>query len=1226
MPSSRRTWQFWIDRGGTFTDIVARTPDGTLRTHKLLSENPEHYEDAAVEGMRRLLDGPANEPLSSQSIEVVRMGTTVATNALLERKGEPTVLVVTQGFRDVLRIGYQNRPRLFDRHIVLPQPLYGQVIELRERLDARGTILCPLDLDHALAQLQQSYDAGYRALAVTLMHAYRFAQHELQIERLARQIGFTQISLSHKVSPLMKFVSRADTTTVDAYLSPILRRYVAQLQSQLGNTPVQFMQSNGGLTQATSFQGKDAILSGPAGGVIGMVRTAQSAGFNKVIGFDMGGTSTDVSHFAGDFERQLETSIAGVRLRVPMISIHTVAAGGGSILHFEDGRLRVGPDSAGAMPGPAAYRRGGPLTITDCNVLLGKIQPEHFPKVFGASGSEPLDALIVRERFDLMTSQICAVSGTKRTPEEVAEGFVEIAVRNMANAIRRVSVERGYDVSEYVLNTFGGAGGQHACQVADHLDIKRVFLHPLAGVLSAYGIGIADTRSIRERTAEIAFDEHSLEILDRMFVQAEREARGDLIAQGVPEARIELIRQVHLRYRGTDSAVAVSFAAADAMLREFEAAYRQRFSFLLPGRPIVVGVLTVEAIGAAEQLYAPSTPTVPRAQPPASCGQVQVYMTGRWRAAPFYRRDTLCLGDELYGPAIIVESNSTTVVDPGWKVEVSAPGHLIMTRLTPPVPRVAADTNTDPVLLEVFSNLFMSIAEQMGLRLQHSAHSVNIKERLDFSCAIFDRRGELIANAPHIPVHLGSMSESIKTVMRENATAMRPGDAFAVNDPYHGGTHLPDVTVITPVFAGDDRSVEFYLGSRGHHADIGGMTPGSMPPDSTHLGQEGVLFTNWQLLDAGQMRESETLMLLTSGPYPARNPAQNLADLRAQIAANAKGAEELRRVISQFGLDVVRAYTGFVQDNAEQAVRGVIDALKDGSFRVEMDNGAHIQVSVRVDRERRNAVIDFTGTSAQQRNNFNAPASISLAAVLFVFRCLVERDIPLNAGCLRPLQIIIPQGCMLNPRYPAAVVAGNVETSQCITNALFAALGVSAASQCTMNNLTFGGREPYYETIAGGSGAGPGYPGTDAVHTNMTNSRITDPEVLEFNYPVRLERFEIRPGSGGAGRWQGGCGAIRQLRFLEAMTASIISNNRRVPPFGMAGGMPGAVGHNYVLRADGQVESLDSCATVHLSIGDSFVVETPGGGGFGSGRPSGPEDSLHEYQIEPSVELPAHFP
>lgn len=1195
-----RKWQFWIDRGGTFTDIVAKSDGGTLITHKLLSEDPEHYEDAALEGMRRILGLESVDAITPDQVEVVKMGTTVATNALLERKGEPTALYITKGFGDALRIGYQNRPRLFDRKIVLPSLLYARVFEVDERVGARGEIISQLDVRAVYEQLQSAYREGFRAIAVTLMHSYRYPAHEIEIGRLAAAVGFEQISLSHRVSPLIKLISRGDTTTVDSYLSPILHRYVDQVASHVTGVCLLFMQSNGGLTQARFFQGKDAVLSGPAGGIVGMARTAQAAGFHKVIGFDMGGTSTDVSHFAGELEREFETQVAGVRMRAPMMSIHSVAAGGGSLLHFDGSRFRVGPDSAGANPGPAAYRRGGPLTVTDCNVLLGKIQREHFPKCFGASGKEPLDRDVVREKFSHLAAKVTGAIGKTKTAEQIAEGFVEIAVRNMANAISRISIERGYDITEYALNTFGGAGGQHACLVADHLGMKCILLHPLAGVLSAYGIGLAGLTAMRERTAEIECSHVSMSELDGLLSAAERGAREELMAQGARAAQIRVTRVIYLRYQGTDTALPVAFGHLEEMIEQFESAYRRRFSFLMRGRPIIAGTVFVEATS-QDNFEAPVQALIfSRTEPLNPVEIVSMYCDGAWRQAALYRRESMIAHDIVQGPAIISEANCTTVVEPGWQAIVSPRGHLTLTRQSALTRRVRAGKEPDPVLLEVFNNLFTSIAEKMGLRLQQTAQSVNIKERLDFSCAIFDRYGNLIANAPHIPVHLGSMGESVRTVIRENGASIRRGDAFAINDPYHGGTHLPDITVITPIFGADDDSIEFYVASRGHHADIGGITPGSMPPDSISVEQEGVLLTNWQLVHAGVMRETETTECLTSGVFPARNPAQNMADLRAQLAANIKGEQELNRMIEDFGLEVVQAYTQHVQDNAEEAVRRVIGALKDGNFELETDGGAVIKVRVKVDQQRRSAVIDFTGTSPQLTNNFNAPASISVAAVLFVFRSLVDDDIPLNEGCIKPLEIVVPQGSMLNPNYPAAVVAGNVETSQCIANALFGALGVSAASQCTMNCVSFGNEiYQYIETIAGGSAAGPGYHGTDVVHTNMTNSLITDPEVFELRYPIMLEEHKIRKGSGGEGRWRGGNGASRRIRFLAPMTASILSNNRLVAPFGMAGGTDGGTGRNWVQRAEGHAECLGSCATVELKVGDTLVIETPGGGGYG---------------------------
>ncbi|AVR96939.1 hydantoinase B/oxoprolinase family protein [Pseudoduganella armeniaca] len=1194
-------WQFWIDRGGTFTDIVARRPDGTLATHKLLSENPEQYRDAAIAGIRHLLGLGSADAIPATQVAAVKMGTTVATNALLERKGERTALAITRGFGDALRIAYQNRPRLFDRHIVLPELLYGHVIEIDERIGAHGDVVTPLDEAQARAGLQAAWDAGYRSLAIVFMHGYRHTAHEAAVAAIARAIGFTQVSASHAVSPLMKLVARGDTTVVDAYLSPILRRYVDQVAGELPGVNLQFMQSNGGLTDARAFQGKDSILSGPAGGIVGMVRASRLAGFDKVIGFDMGGTSTDVSHYAGEFERLFETQVAGVRMRAPMMSIHTVAAGGGSILHFDGSRLRVGPDSAGANPGPASYRRGGPLAVTDCNVMLGKIWPNEFPALFGPDGNAPLDADVVRQRFAALAEEIAAATGQDTTPEAVAAGYIDIAVGNMANAIKQISVQRGHDVTDYALTSFGGAGGQHACLVADALGMKTVFIHSLAGVLSAYGMGLADQTAMREAAVELKLTEAHLPALAARLDALAVDATAALREQGVVQERIDAIRRVHLRYEGTDSALVVLDGSLASLQAQFEAAYQKRFSFLMPHKALVVEAVSVEAIGAADA-PAPVAPVQPpRAGALAPRRTVRMYSAGQWRDTGLFARADTRIGDVIAGPAIIAEANATTVVEQGWQAVVTPQDHLVLTRVQALPARRAIGTTADPVMLEIFNNLFMSIAEQMGLRLQNTAYSVNIKERLDFSCAIFDAAGNLIANAPHMPVHLGSMGESIKTVMRENAGRMRPGDVFMLNDPYNGGTHLPDVTVITPVFDVAGQDILFYVGSRGHHADIGGTTPGSMPPDSTHIEEEGVLIDNFRLVDGGRLREAETRALLTGARWPARNPDQNLADLRAQVAANQKGVEELHRMVAHFGLDVVQAYMGHVQDNAEEAVRRVIGALSDGRFTVPLDNGAHIQVAVTVDRAARSATIDFTGTSSQLPNNFNAPSAVCMAAVLYVFRTLVDDEIPLNAGCLKPLSVMIPPGSMLNPRYPASVVSGNVETSTCITNALYGALGVLAASQGTMNNFTFGSSKyQYYETISGGSGAGDGFDGTDVVQTNMTNSRLTDPEILEFRFPVRLDSYAIRHGSGGAGRWHGGNGGIRRVRFLEPMTAAILSNNRLHAPFGMAGGEPGATGRNYVERADGNVEQLGHIGKTEMAPGDVFVIETPGGGGYGT--------------------------
>ena len=1205
-------WQFWIDRGGTFTDLVGRAPDGRLHTLKMLSENPEQYRDAAVEGIRRLLKLKAGELITPERVACVKMGTTVATNALLERKGDRTVLVTTRGFRDALRIATQARPRLFDRHIVLPELLYERVIEADERIGAGGEVVRSLEHEALQRALQAAFDAGIRACAIVFMHGYRYTAHEFAAEKIARAIGFTQVSVSHKASPLMKLVPRGDTTVVDAYLSPILRRYVEQVAAQMPGVPLFFMQSSGGLTQAQRFQGKDAILSGPAGGIVGMVRTAALAGHEKVIGFDMGGTSTDVSHYAGEFERAFETQVAGVRMRAPMMSIHTVAAGGGSVIRFDGARLRVGPESAGANPGPASYRRGGPLATTDANVLLGKIQPAWFPKVFGPAADEALDRQVVQQRFDAVAQEMSAATGRHLSAEDVASGALQIAVASMANAIKRISVARGYDVTRYTLQCFGGAGGQHACLVADALGMSTVYAHPFAGVLSAYGMGLADQIAMREAAVERRLDAAGLEVATAAVERLREEAQNELAVQGLERADIQSFDRVQVRYEGTDTALpcllphAARPAQAIAAIRdEFEQAYRQRFAFLMPERALVIEAVSVEAVGAGERpVSVARSDADDEAHSPEPASHVPMYCQvdeapAGWRQAALHVGAALRPGARIDGPAILAEENATTVVEPGWQARVGAAG-IVLTRIKPRVAACAVGTEADPVMLEVFNNLFMNIAQQMGLRLSNTAYSVNIKERLDFSCALFDAAGNLIANAPHMPVHLGSMSESIKTVIDGNP-GMRAGDVYVLNDPYHGGTHLPDITVVTPVYlAANDERPSFYVASRGHHADVGGITPGSMPPFSATIGDEGVLIDNFKLVDQGRLREDELRALLAGGAHPSRNIEQNLADLRAQIAANEKGVQELRAMVAQYGRATVAAYMQHVQDNAEESVRRVITALSDGQFTLSLDNGAKIAVRVHVNTAARSATVDFTGTSAQLPNNFNAPRSITMAAVLYVFRTLVDDDIPLNAGCLKPIHVVVPEGCMLNPTPPAAVVAGNVETSSCVTNALYGALGVMAASQCTMNNFTFGNAQhQYYETISGGSGAGAGFDGTSVVQTHMTNSRLTDPEVLEFRYPVRLDGYEIRADSGGAGRWRGGDGGVRRIRFLEPMVASILSNGRMHGAFGMAGGQPGALGVNRVERADGRIEALGHSAQTEMAAGDVFVIETPGGGGYG---------------------------
>jgi 5-oxoprolinase (ATP-hydrolysing) len=1209
--AGKQAWQFWIDRGGTFTDIVGRAPDGSLHTAKLLSENPEQYADAAVAGIRQLLGLAPGAALPAECIEAVKMGTTVGTNALLERKGERVLLAVTRGFRDALRIGYQNRPQLFARHIVLPELLHADTLEIDERLAADGTVLQPLDEAAALAGLQAARAAGFSAIAIVLLHGYRHVQHELRLAALAAEAGFTRISVSHQVSPLIRFVARGDTTVVDAYLSPVLRRYVERVMAELPGVPLQFMQSAGGLTEARFFQGKDSVLSGPAGGIVGLAGVARQAGFDRVIGFDMGGTSTDVSHYAGEYERSFDSQVAGVRIRAPMLDIHTVAAGGGSILRFDGARLRVGPDSAGADPGPACYRRGGPLALTDANLLLGRIQPAYFPAVFGPQADQSLDSEVVRQRFSSLAQEVEAATGVATTPEALAEGCIEIAVANMANAIKRISVQRGHDITRYTLVSFGGAGGQHACRVADALAMPRVLIHPLAGVLSAYGMGLALPTVLRECSVEQTLDAAGLQAATAALERLEAEAVAELQRQGHDSAALRLQRRLHLRYAGTDTALQLPFGSEAELRAAFASEYRQRFSFLMPERALVIEAAAVEAsVVAAEEAAAAEQQAVPPYQPQPEC-QVALWLAGSWQQVPLHRATALQPGACITGPALVIDANATTVIDPGWQGRVAARGELLLQRILPRPRQQAIGTEADPVMLEIFNNRFMAIAEQMGQRLRNTAHSVNIKERLDFSCALFDAEANLIANAPHIPVHLGSMGASIRAVADANRGRLQPGDVYVLNNPYAGGTHLPDVTVVTPVFDSAGEQLLFYVASRGHHADIGGSAPGSMPSDSRCIDDEGILITNFRLLQRGELRATELRALLQDAPQPARNIEQNLADLRAQVAANEKGREELLRLVEEFGLEVVQAYMRHVQDNAEEAVRRAIGRLQDGAFRLQLDNGAAIAVRITVNRERREACLDFSESSPQQDNNFNAPLAVTTAAVLYVFRSLVDDEIPLNAGCLKPLQLIVPPGSMLNPRPPAAVVAGNVETSMCITNCLYGALGVMASSQPTMNNLSFGNaRHQYYETLAGGSGAGAlydadgrlcgGFDGTAVVQTHMTNSRLTDPEVLELRFPVRVDCHELRPGSGGAGRWRGGDGALRRLRFLEPVTLSVLANGWLQPAFGLAGGAAGAPGAGRVLRQDGRIEPLAHCARVELAAGDVCEIATPGGGGFGA--------------------------
>lgn len=1180
-------WRFWIDRGGTFTDVVARSPDGLLSTAKLLSENPECYRDAATAGIRVAAGLPFDAPIPAGLIDHVKMGTTVATNALLERKGARTLLLVDRGLRDLLRIGHQSRPRLFDLDIRLPAALHEAVEEVGGRVSIAGELLDPLD-ENAVAAMLADYRArGFEACAIALIHAWKFPDGEIRLANLARAAGFPQVSASHEVSPLAGLVARASTVVVDAYLSPVLRRYVDRVGAELGEAPLFFMQSNGGLVAAGDFRGKDAVLSGPAGGVVGAVRTALAVGETKVVGFDMGGTSTDVMLYAGAFERSLDTRIAGVQMRVPTMAIDTVAAGGGSVLSFGGERFRVGPDSAGANPGPRGYRRGGPLTVTDANIMCGKIISSHFPAIFGPEGNAPLDLAAVQQGF----AELAAQAGNP-DPREVAEGFLRIAVTNMATAIKRMALARGQDLAEFTLQCFGGAGGQHVCQVADELGMTRILIDPFAGVLSAYGMGLADQIATRQRTVELKAEADNVAELCAIADTLAREA-----VSAVPAGAARVIVTANLRYQGTEAALGVPFAGPADMRAAFEQAHRARFGFATPDRALIVETLVAEAVVVGDPTPRPPIAAGPWPEPVATA---EIWTDGHLLAAPVYDRRQLVRGQVIDGPVMIFEAIATTVVEPGWRTEVLDNGTLLLTAQGREERAHATGDKPDPVLLELFNGLFMSAAEQMGAVLESTSTSVNIKERLDFSCALFNARGELIANAPHVPVHLGAMGESVRAVIASRAGSLRPGDSIALNNPFNGGTHLPDITLVTPVFDPEGHEIRFFVANRGHHEDIGGTTPGSSPADSRSLAEEGVVIDDLLIATRDGFRETAFRDVLGSGDYPARNPDVNVADIKAQIAANQIGARELNGLVGRYGWPLVVAYMDHVIANAEESVRQVIDRISDGAFVYEMDDGTPLQVRITIDHENRGAVVDFTGTGAQRDGNFNAPPAITRAAVLYVFRCLIGEDIPLNEGCLKPVTIIIPAGSFLSPDPGRAVVAGNTEVSQAVCNALLGALDAAASSQGTMNNLLFGTeRFQYYETICGGTGAGPGFNGTGPVHSHMTNTRITDPEILELRYPVRLEHFGVRRGSGGEGRWRGGDGVVRRIRMMEPATVTIVGSRRVVPPFGLAGGAPGAVGRQWVEHADGSRVVLSGTDRVQLAAGEAIVIETPGGGGYG---------------------------
>ena len=1192
--SARAGWQFWIDRGGTFTDVIGVSPAGVLHVRKVPSAAPGSARgDPGLQAAGEILRAAG---AAGASVTALKVGTTVATNALLTRSGEPVVLVTTAGFGDGLRIGYQNRPDIFARHITLPKRLYATVIEAQERIDTAGRVLTPLDVARLRADLTRARRAGRRAVAIVFLHGWRHTQHERLAAACARELGFEEVSVSHELSPLVRYVTRGDTTVLNAYLAPPLRAYLDALRQQLRtldpDATLALMQSNGGLAAAQHFHAMSSVLSGPAGGLIGMRWVGEQLRFPRLIGFDMGGTSTDVSLLDGELPQRFEHLIAGVRLAQPMLDVHSIAAGGGSILAYRDGRFAVGPASAAADPGPACYGRGGPLTLTDVQVMLGHLRVDTLPRVFGHDGASPIDAQLAAHKFAELTAHVSARVTGGCSAETVAESFLEVGVESMANAIRQVSTRQGLDAADFTLFCFGGAAGQHACRVARAAGVRRILVHPLASVLSAFGIGVADRLAVRRASLRVSLDEAGLAAASHALAQLQAQASAELTGAGEQPQRVRVTHLLELRAGDSEVSLSVPDGPLAQVRERFHAEHLRRFGFASRALNVIIEALRAEARVASIDAAAL---TMPRASHHATLPPRARAWFGAWREVPLVALDALA--EPLAGPALIVDPHTTIVVEDGWRAAALAPGVLLLTDEGAAQP--AARLATDPARLEIFNNLFMHIAEQMGEVLKATAQSVNIRERLDYSCALFDANGALVANAPHMPVHLGSMGASVRAV-RGAQPRLAPGDAWLLNSPYHGGTHLPDMTVVTPVFLGGGAQPDFFVASRAHHADIGGVTPGSMPPFSRTIEEEGILFECFQLLAAGELREREVLAALAGGAWPARRPRQNLADLQAQLAANARGIAEIGRAVQRHGLASVHAYMRAVQDNAAACVREAIAKLRAGSFRYEMDNGEAIVVRIDIDHGARRARIDFTGTSAQGAHNFNAPRAVCIAAVLYVFRTLTDAPIPLNEGCLEPLEIVIPAGSMLDPQPPAAVAAGNVETSQCIVDALYGALGILAASQGTMNNLTFGDdRLQYYETICGGAGAGPDFEGCDAVQTHMTNSRLTDPEILEAEYPVLVREFAVRRGSGGRGRQHGGDGTLRRLQFRAPFSGALLANHRRIAPFGVDGGDSGARGEAHIHRAAGQVETLGATARFAVGPGDELSILTPGGGGYG---------------------------
>ncbi|XP_018428770.1 PREDICTED: 5-oxoprolinase isoform X1 [Nanorana parkeri] len=1258
-------FQFAIDRGGTFTDVFARCPGGKVRVMKLLSEDPANYQDAPTEGIRRILEEetgslfPRDLPLDTQQIEWIRMGTTVATNALLERKGERIALLITKGFKDLLHIGNQARPKIFDLEVRMPEVLYEEVIEVEERVVLQQSdcqlpkhpslktfigstgdsleVWEPLNLEHLKIKLQGALSRGIRSLAVVLMHSYTWSTHEHQVGELARSLGFTHVSLSSEVMPMIRMVPRGYTACADAYLTPCIQRYLdgfsRGFKNQLKDLQVLFMRSDGGLTPMQSFSGSRAILSGPAGGVVGYaITTYRPDNPQPVIGFDMGGTSTDVSRYAGEYEHVFEATTAGISIQAPQLDINTVAAGGGSMLFFRSGLFVVGPESAGAHPGPACYRKGGPLTVTDANLCLGRLLPDYFPRIFGPSEDQPLSEEDTTRKFQELTAEINQFQrgrpggGSSLSVEEVAMGFIRVANEAMCRPIRSLTQAKGHDTSRHVLSCFGGAGGQHACAIARSLGMKTVFIHKYGGVLSAFGMALADVVHEAQEPCSVLYSKDSFPLLEERIAALEQRCIEVLQQQGFHRSQIDAEPFLHLRYERTDCALMCSAKGYPAhpdschagdFKNAFTARYMKEFGFTIPSRPIVVDDIRVRGTGSTG-IRCESRIT-PGGQPAHVEKVTKCYFEDGYKDTNVYLLEELSCDHTIPGPAIIIDKNSTILVEPDCAASITEHGDVRITVASGK--QQAIGTELDTIQLSIFSHRFMSIAEQMGRILQRTAISTNIKERLDFSCALFGPDGGLVSNAPHIPVHLGAMQETVQFQIRSLQDDLKEGDVILSNHPCAGGSHLPDLTVITPVFRPEAPRPVFFVASRGHHADIGGITPGSMPPHSKSLTEEGAVFMSFKLVQEGQFQEEAvTEALMAPGSIPGssgtRNLHDNLSDLRAQVAANQKGIQLVNELIDVYGLEVVQAYMAHIQANAEVAVREMLKAFANrwekqtGALEVEsvdfMDDGSPIRLKVKINKEEGSAVFDFSNSGHEVFGNCNAPRAITLSALIYCLRCMVGEDIPLNQGCLVPVKVIIPKGSILDPSPDAAVVGGNVLTSQRIVDVIFKAFQVCAASQGCMNNITFGNQKTgYYETVAGGAGAGPHWDGRSGIHSHMTNTRITDPEILEKRYPVVLKRFELRPGSGGDGRFQGGDGVIRELLFRENVILSVLTERRVFRPYGLDGGSPGDAGLNLLHRHDGRTINLGGKTSVALEPGDIFTLHTPGGGGYGDQNQDG---------------------